>query len=192
MTMLIAGIVIFLGIHSISIVAAPTRDALVTKLGLGPWKGLYSIISLVGFALICMGYGNARLDPLVLYQPPGWARHITMLLMLPVFVLFLAANLPGKIKSVVRDPLLMATKTWALAHLIANGTAADAILFGGFLLWAVVDLISVKQRRAREVPALPPVRANDMIAVVGGLGIYTLFVFWAHGALIGIPLFISS
>jgi uncharacterized membrane protein len=190
MLMLILGLVLFLGIHSVSIVSADGRNRLVQTMGEGPWKGLYSLVSLAGFVLIVVGYGAAREAPVLLYTLPSGFRHLAALLMLPVFVLLLATYLPGRIQRAAKHPMLLAVKLWALAHLLANGTLADVLLFGGFLAWAVVDRISVKKRAAagqlRAGPVLPGSKANDAIALVGGLGIYVLFVVWAHAWLIGV------
>ncbi len=190
MLLLILGLVLFLGIHSVSIVSADGRNRLVQQMGEGPWKGLYSLVSLAGFVLIVVGYGAAREAPVLLYTLPNGFRHLAALLMLPVFVLLLAAYLPGRIKTAAKHPMLLAVKLWALAHLLANGTLADVLLFGGFLAWAVVDRISVKKREAqgltRTTLALPGSKANDAIAVVGGLGLYVLFVVWAHAFLFGV------
>jgi uncharacterized membrane protein len=154
------------------------------------WKGLYSVVSVLGFVLMVVGYAAAREHPVWLYQPPLAMRHATALLMLPVFVLLLAAYLPGRIQRATKHPMLLATKLWALSHLLANGTLADVLLFGGFLAWAVVDRISVKRRSAagpvRPVPALPASGWNDALALVGGLGLYVGFVLWAHAAWIGV------
>lgn len=189
MTLLIAGLVVFLGIHSLSIVAPAWRDARAAQLGEMPWKGLYSLVSLLGFVLIVVGFGQARLAPVVLYTPPAALRHLALLLMLPVFVLLLAAYLPGRIKAAVGHPMLAAVKLWAAAHLLANGTLAEVLLFGGFLVWAVADRISMKHRPQRVIPGAPPRPVNDAIALVGGLVLYALFVLWGHRALIGVPLF---
>ncbi len=190
MLLLILGLVLFLGVHSVSIVSPGGRHRLVKQLGEGPWKGLYSLVSLAGFALIVVGYGAAREAPVVLYTLPNGLRHLAAVLMLPVFVLLLAAYLPGRIQRAAKHPMLLAVKLWALAHLLANGTLADVLLFGGFLAWAVVDRISVKKRAAagllRPGPVLPGSKANDAIALVGGLAIYVLFVVWAHAWLIGV------
>ena len=190
MVLLILGLVLFLGIHSVSIVSADGRNRLVQRMGEGPWKGLYSLVSLAGFVLIVIGYGAAREAPVVLYTLPNGFRHLAAVLMLPVFVLLLATYLPGRIQRTAKHPMLLAVKLWALAHLLANGTLADVLLFGGFLAWAVVDRISVKKRAAagllRPGPVLPGSKANDAIALVGGLGIYVLFVVWAHAFLIGV------
>lgn len=186
MTLLILGLILFLGVHSVSIVAPAWRDGMQARLGEGKWKGLYSLVSLAGFVMIVVGYGWARQAPVVLYVPPTWLRHVALLLLLPVFPLLLAVYLPGRIKSAARHPMLLATKCWALAHLLANGMAADVLLFGGFLAWAVADRISFKHRTQRPLPTAPPSPVNDIIAVVGGLAIYALFVFWAHAWLIGV------
>ena len=188
MAMLVLGLLVFFGIHSISIVADPWRNAMAQRLGEIPWKALYAVLSLAGFLLILKGYGAARLEPVVLYTPPSFLRHLAMLFMLPVFVFLLAAYLPGRIKGALKHPMLVATKLWATAHLLVNGTLADVLLFGSFLAWAVADRISVKRRPARPLPGPPPGMVNDIIAVAGGLGIYVAFVLWLHGSLIGIPL----
>jgi len=157
------------------------------RLGEGPWKGLYSAVSAAGFVLIVIGFGLARQHPEVLYTPPGWLRHLALLLLVPVFPLLFAVYLPGRIKSAAKHPMLLATKLWALAHLLANGTAADVLLFGGFLAWAVADRISVKRRTVvRAVPGAPASPMNDVIAIVGGLVAYAVFVMWAHVRLIGV------
>lgn len=149
MLILVIGLVIFLGVHSISIVAPAWRDAMAGRLGVAAWKGLYALVSIAGFALLVWGYGLARQDPVVLYYPPIWARHAVAILMLPVFPLLLAAYFPGRIRAAVSHPMLTATQAWALAHLLANGMLADVLLFGGFLTWAVLDRISVGTRPAR-------------------------------------------
>ncbi len=190
MLLLILGLVLFLAVHSVSIVSPGGRHRLAKQLGEGPWKGLYSLVSLAGFVLIVIGYGAAREAPVVLYTLPNGFRHLAAVLMLPVFVLLLAAYLPGRIQRTAKHPMLLAVKLWALAHLLANGTLADVLLFGGFLAWAVIDRISVKKRAAagllRPGPVLPGSKANDAIALVGGLAIYVLFVVWAHAWLIGV------
>lgn len=188
MTELIAGLVLFLGIHSTSIVAPTARDKAAARLGEYGWKVLYSVIALVGLILLVRGYGDARLDSIVLYSPPQWTRHLAMLLMLPVFIFFLATYLPGRISNRLKHPMLVAVKLWAVSHLVANGTLADVLLFGGFLAWAVADRISMKRRIARDNPSFPSWKANDAIAIVGGLALYIAFVFWLHPALIGVAI----
>jgi uncharacterized membrane protein len=188
MTLLILGLLIFLGVHSVSIVAPGWRDAQVARRGEMGWKGLYTVLSIVGFALLVYGYGQARQSPVPLYTPPTALRHVALLLMLPVFVLLLAAYLPGRIKSAAKHPMLLATKLWATSHLLANGNLADVLLFGSFLAWAVADRISMKRRTARPVPGAPAGRFNDAIAVVLGLALYGFFVKVGHGWLIGVNL----
>jgi len=155
MTVLILGLAIFLGVHSIAIVSADLRARALAKLGEGGWKGLYALASLGGFVLIVYGFGLARQSPVVLYTPPHFLRHVTFLLMLPVFPLILAAYLPGRIKSALKHPMLAAVKFWALAHLLSNGMLADVLLFGGFLAWAVLDRISLKRRPPHRGGARP-------------------------------------
>jgi uncharacterized membrane protein len=185
MSLLIVGLIIFLGIHSIAIFAPGLRERVRSRLGEGPWKGLYSLISLLGFAFIIFGFGLARQSPVVLYTPPQWLRHVTLLIMLPVFPLLIAAYLPGRIKTAAKHPLLAAVKFWALAHLLANGMLADVLLFGGFLAWAVLDRISLK-RRPQNLRTAPAGRFNDAIAIVAGLALYALFIGWAHARLFGV------
>ena len=189
MLVLVAGLVIFLGVHSVSIVAGDWRAATIARVGERPWKGVYSLASAVGLALIVVGYGLARRDPVVLYVPPAGLRHLALVLMLPVFPLLFAAYLPGRIRAIAKHPFLLAVKLWALAHLLANGMLADVLLFGGFLAWAVADRISVKRRPAaqtHEVPAAPATSANDAIVLIGGLAVYVVFLMWAHRWIIGV------
>ena len=187
MPLLIAGLVLFLGVHSIAIVSPSFRAGTIHRMGEGAWKGLYSLISLASFVLICYGFGLARQAPVVLYSPPTWLRHLAFLLMLPVFPLALAAYLPGRIKTAAKHPMLAAVKFWAFAHLLANGSLADVLLFGGFLAWAVADRISVKRRSMPQVlRTAPPGPWNDAIAIVLGLAIYALLIGWAHVRLFGV------
>lgn len=186
MLTLVAGLIIFLGIHSISIANEPLRDRLAARLGVIGWQATYAVIAVIGFALIIQGYAAARLDPTLLYVPPVWLRHVSLLLLVAVFPLLLATYLPGKIQRATKHPMLLATKIWALAHLLSNGMLHDAILFGAFLAWAVVDRISMKRRTQRPLPGPNPSKANDVIAVVGGLGLYVWFVMHGHAWLIGV------
>ena len=187
MKQLLLGLLLFLGIHSISIFAPAARDRWAASMGANLWRALYSILSIIGFVLLIRGYAAARLDPVVLYVPPGWTRHVVMLLMLPVFVMLFAAYLPGRIRSALKHPMLVAVKLWAVAHLLANGMLADVLLFGGFLAWAVLDRISLKRRVQRPIAAAPASRWNDLAAVVLGLAAYAAFVLWLHRQLIGVP-----
>lgn len=186
MGVLILGLVLFLGVHSVAIVSPGLRQRARGRLGEGAWKGLYSIVSLVGFVLIVYGFGLARQAPIVLYSPPIWLRQVALLLMLPVFPLLIAAYLPGRIKTAMKHPMLVAVKLWAFAHLLANGQVADVLLFGGFLAWAVADRISLKRRPPQTLRIAAPGRWNDAIAVVLGLAVYALVIGWAHARLFGV------
>ncbi len=186
MGLLILGLVIFLGAHSLGMAAPAWRERMVARLGEVPWKGVYSVASLVGLVLIVWGYGLARQEPVALWAPPTWLRHVALLVMLPTFPLLLATYLPGRIQSAAKHPMLAAVKLWALAHLLANGNLADVVLFGAFLAWAVADRISLKTRAAPPVHGAPPGKANDVIALVGGLVVYGAFVAFLHTWLIGV------
>ncbi len=186
MTMLVIGLLVFLGVHSVAIVAPNGRDAMVAKIGEGPWKGLYSLASIVGFVLLVWGYGQARMHPVVIYTPPVELRWVTVLLMVPVFPLLLAPYFPGRIRATLKHPMLVATKLWAFAHLLSNGMLADVLLFGGFLAWAVFDRISFKRRTQRPLKTLPQSKLNDVIAIVLGLVLYFAFFHFLHLRLIGV------
>jgi uncharacterized membrane protein len=189
MLLFVVGLIVFLGLHSVSIVAPQWRAATVARMGERPWKGLYSIVSAAGLVLLIIGYAIARREAIVLYTPPTALRHLALLLMLPVFPLLFAAYLPGRISAAARHPMLLAVKLWATAHLLANGTLADVLLFGGFLVWAIADRISVKRRSAAEAhdaPAAPRRPANDVIAVVAGLLVYAVLLLGGHRWIIGV------
>lgn len=187
MSALVAGLVLFLGVHSVSIVSNAWRDSVEQRIGENAWKGIYSVISVAGLALIVYGYGLARQAPVPLYVPPLWLRYVAIGLMLPVFVLLLAPYLPGRIASATPHPMLLATKLWGIAHLLANGMLADVVLFGSFVVWAGADRASMKRRKPREVPGLPESGLNDLILLVLGLGIYVAFIGGLHSRLIGMP-----
>ena len=188
MTNLIIGLFLFFGMHSISIVAEPLRDRLAAKSKLG-WKALYALISLLGIFLIVKGYSQARLTPTLIYESPYWLRHLNALLMLPVFILFLAPYFRGIISTFTKHPQLFAVILWALSHLLVNGNLADILLFGSFFVWAMADLMSMKYRVSRPIPGLKESAVNDVIIVITGLGLYFLFTVYLHGLLIGIPLY---
>jgi len=188
MALLILGLVLFLGIHSTSIVAEGFRNRMAAKSELG-WKAFYGIVSIVGIVLIVKGYADARMDPTLLYVPPVWMKHLAALLLLPVFVLFFAPYFPGRIKAATKHPQLVAVKLWAVAHLLVNGTLADVILFGSFLIWAVVDRVSFKRRVERPVPSAPVKGINDVLVVAAGLGVYVIFTLWLHEAWFGVAPF---
>jgi len=191
MAILILGLVLFLGIHSVSIVNDPWRNRMVTAWSEARWKRMYALISVIGLVLIIWGYGLARQDPIVIYTPPLWLRHVAMLLLVPVFPLLIATYVPGRIRAVTKHPMLLAVKLWALAHLLTNGTLADVLLFGSFLIWAGIDRASLKRRTPRAVPSVPVAPWNDAIVVVAGLALYGAFVVALHGWLIGVPLIAS-
>jgi uncharacterized membrane protein len=186
MLILIVGLVVFLGIHSVRIFAPSFRDGQVASGGIGRWKGIYSIVALAGLVLIFWGYGQARLTAPVLYEPPAFMKHVNLLLMLFAFVFLAASQFPaGRIKAAVRHPMLLAVKIWALGHILANGDLAALLLFLTFLAWAVLDRISVK-RRGDMGPKPGPVKW-DVAAIVVGVGLYVLFVWRLHEWLIGVP-----
>ena len=189
MLVFLLGLILFLGVHTISIAAPGWRAAQVAGRGERAWKGLYSAASAMGLVLLVVGYGWARREPVVLYSPPAGLRHLALLLMVPVFPLLIAAYLRGRIRRLTKHPMLLAVKLWATAHLIANGTLVDVVLFGSFLAWAVADRISLKRRslpEAHEPAASVGGSYNDAAAVVGGLAVYALFLFRAHRWLIGV------
>ena len=188
MSLLILGLVLFLGIHSISIFADPLRNKLAAKSELG-WKAFYGLLSLAGIVLVAKGYADARMTSAILYTTPHWLNHVMALLMLPVFVLFFAPYLPGRISAATKHPQLVAVKLWAFSHLLVNGSVADVVLFGSFLAWAVADRISLKRRAQRALPGLPEANRNDVIAVLIGLLAYVAFVKWLHQNLIGVAPF---
>lgn len=189
MFILIVGLVLFLGIHSVRIVAPGFRDRMIAERGENAWKGFYTLISFVGFGLIIWGFSIARVSAPVVYSPPLWMTHVTLLLMLVSFILLAVYAMPaGKIKTAVKHPMLLAVKLWAFGHLMANGDLASVLLFGGFLVWAVVDRISVKRRApaGMEPPAETGSVRNDIIAIVAGLVVYVLFVWKLHEWLFGV------
>jgi uncharacterized membrane protein len=186
MTLLIVGIVVFLGVHLLPTVPG-LREKLVSRLGGNGYKALFSLASIAAFVLLVWGFAEAPV--IQVWSPPGWTRWVAIVLMLPAFIFLVAAYVPGRIKARLKHPFLIAVKTWALAHLIANGDLASIILFGSFLAYAVYDRITLKRREARgliTVPATGPPR-NDVIAVVVGVVLYVVFLVWLHPLLIGRP-----
>lgn len=188
MALLIVGLVIFLGAHSVRIFADDWRTAQIAKVGPKVWKGSYALLSLIGFLLIVYGYGLARQSPIVLYSTPVWTRHVAALLTLAAFILIAAAYVPRtRIKAKVGHPMVLGVKVWAIAHLLANGTLADVILFGSFLIWAIFNFTAARRRdRAAHVDyAIGPV-SSDVKAVVMGAAAWAIFTFWLHQWLIGV------
>ena len=188
MVYLILGLVLFLGVHSVRIVADSWRTQSIARIGAQPWKGLFSIASLLGFGLIIWGFGLARAQPVQLWNPPQAMRHLASLLTLIAFVLLAAAYVPGNgIKARLHHPMVLAVKVWALAHLLANGNRAHVLLFGAFLLWAVLSFLAARRRdrAANTVYAPGSAKATGLTVALGGLG-WAVFAFWLHGWLIGI------
>jgi uncharacterized membrane protein len=191
MTVLILGLVVFLATHSIRIVADDWRAKQVARLGLRKYKNIYSVIALAGFVLIVWGYGIARTEPVVLWSPPAWARHVSALLNLPAFILLAAANPKGNfIKAAVGHPMVLGVKVWAVAHLIANGMLADVVLFGAFLVWSVVDFAAARRRDRRDDTTYPAgTPARNAVTVLIGIVVWVAFAFWLHALLIGVAPF---
>ena len=188
MTLLVLGLAVFLGVHSVRIVADDWRSARIAAMGEARWKLAYSVIALVGLVLIVYGYGQARQATVLLYAPPIWMRHVAALLSLPAFMLIAAAYVNGtRIKARVGHPMILGVKLWAVAHLLANGTAADVVLFGAFLVWAVLDYVAARRRDrvAGTVYAIGPV-SRDLIAIGAGGLAWALFGFVLHAPLIGV------
>lgn len=187
MDRLVLGLLVFFGVHSISMLALGWRNRMAERLGARSWQAIYSIVALAGFYLIVSGYGTARESAAVLYALPAGLRYLSAILMLPVFTLALASVFSGRIRARVQHPLLLATMLWAVAHLLTNGGLADLLLFGSFLVWAIAVRLSLARRPARRMIALPASAGNDVIAVAGGLALYAAFAFWLHARWIGVP-----
>ena len=188
MLILVLGLLLFLGAHSVRIVAEPWRNDQIARLGEGKWKGLYSLVSLAGLVLIVWGYGQARLDPVVLWSPPVWTRHAAAALTLPAFILIVAGNMRGtRMKRTFGHPMVAGVKVWAFAHLLANGMLADVVLFGSFMVWAIVDYRAARRRdRATGVVYPPGALSRDLVAVVIGTAAWVVFAFWLHQWLFGV------
>ncbi|QCI68039.1 NnrU family protein [Phreatobacter stygius] len=188
MSILILGLVLFLGAHAFTTLRAP-RAQLIEGLGAGGYKGAYSLVSGVGLGLIIYGYGVARAQGYVqVWSPPAALGHVTALLMAVAFIAAVASGGPnGKIKSTLKHPLLVAAKAWALGHLLVNGDLASMLLFGSFLAWAVAARISLKSRPDAVEPPPAPWGMSDVIAIGVGLALTVVFMIWLHPLLIGVP-----
>jgi len=185
---LIIGLVLFLGAHSVRVFAEGFRDNLIARLGEGPWKGLYSLVSIIGFVLVIWGYAMARPESTVLFEPPIWLKHIAVLLNLVAFILFAAYLVPaGRMKARLGHPMILSVKVWAFAHLLSNGRVAELVLFGAFLAWAILDFAASRRRdrAAGTVRVAGPVR-NDVIAVVVGVLIWAAILWRLHDWVIGV------
>lgn len=188
MAALIAGLFVFIGVHSVRIVADDCRTRLIEKTGLSTYRAMHGALSLLGLVLIIAGFGAARAASVQLWQPPPWLVHFAIALTVPSFLLMAASVVPAtRIRSKVGHPLLLGVKVWAMAHLLANGTLADVILFGAFLLWSVAAYSSAR-RRDRKAGAVFPVGSpwRDVTVVIGGLIAWAVFAIWLHPLLIGV------
>jgi uncharacterized membrane protein len=188
MTALVIGLLLFLGLHSTRMVADGARSRFIAQRGAGAWRGLYSIGSLIGFALIIWGFGLARRSPVVLWSPPDWTRPLAGLLTLVSIVLIVAAYVPrNHFKAWFGHPMVLGVKVWAFGHLLATRTLADLLLFGGFLLWAILCYRSLRARdRAAGQQPVPGQMLQTVIAVVIGAAAWFAFGYWLHGWLIGV------
>jgi uncharacterized membrane protein len=191
MTYMIIGIILFLATHSVRMFADGWRSRIIAAIGEPKWKGVYSLLSLAGFVLLVWGYGEARLAPMVLYNPPLFTRHIAGLLMLLSFILLAAANVPGNaIKAGIGHPMVAGVKVWAFAHLLANGTLADVLLFGSFLAWAIVNFAASRKRDRAAGVNYPRGDAKQLVLTIGaGTAMWAVFAFWLHRILIGVAPF---
>lgn len=190
MILFLLGLVLFFGVHLVPAFPGSRAD-LRLRFGEPTYKIAFSIISLVGFALIVIGFGEARMASwnVVLWMPPVWIKHVVFLLMVPAFILIVAAYVPSRIRTAAKHPMLLAVKIWAFSHLLANGDLAGVILFATFLAYAVFDRISVKKRGALgPLGAARGTLQGDIIVVVVGLVLYGLMLKWGHAYLIGVAL----
>lgn len=191
MAILILGLIVFIGAHAFTM-ARGLRARAIASLGEGPYRALYSLVSLIGLALIVWGYGSYRAGGYIqVWNPPVWTRHLALPLVWLAFVAFVSAYLPGRIKGTLKHPMLAGVKIWALAHLLANGDLGSIILFGALLAWAVAARISAKRRdevRDHGGPAAAPAGwRNDILSIVIGTAAYLPFLIWLHPLLIGVP-----
>jgi len=188
MTVLVIGLLFFLGVHSARIVAEDWRTQIRARVGEKAWKGGYSLLSLAGLALILWGFGLARRSPTVLWTAPDWAPHLAALLTLVAFVLLAAAYVPRNgIKARLHHPMVLGIIAWAVAHLLANGTLADLLLFGSFLIWALASFIAAQSRDRAAGTAHPHGQPGaTVITLAIGVLAWALFAFWAHQWLIGV------
>ena len=188
MTLLILGLVLFLGIHSARVFADGPRTRFIAQRGENAWKGLYSAVSLLGLVLLVWGFGLARQQPVVLWAPPTWARHLAAVLTLPAFVLLAAAYVPGNhIKARLHHPMVLGIKVWAFAHLLVVRTLAAEIVFAAFLVWAALSFRAARSRDRAVGRVYPPGRlVPTVVTVAAGVAAWAGFLMWGHAALIGV------
>lgn len=190
LAIMILGLAAFLGGHGFVTMRAQ-RAAVIARIGEWPYKGLFALASLVGLVLIGYGFARYRAAGFIdVWSPPRWTRHVTDALVWPAIICILAAYIPGEIKRMLKHPMLVGVKLWALAHLISNGDLGSIILFGSILAWAVFDRITLQQRTDAGAPPIPVGGyRNDFIAVVAGTLVYFALGFWFHPWVIGVPVF---
>ena len=195
MTQLILGLILFLGAHSVRILADGWRDQTIAAYGEKAFKGVYTLVAILGFYLLVVGYGEARLQPLVLWNPPIFTKHISMLLMLLSSILLIATYIPrNHFKMRLKHPMVLSVKVWALSHLLANGNLVDLVLFGSFLIWAVLNFRSARARDraqvqnsdANEEAPLKPNLLATLIALFGGMGLWAVITFVLHAKVVGV------
>lgn len=188
MTLLIAGLVLFLGAHSTRIFADDWRNGMIERLGEKPWKGLVTVVSVIGFVLIVIGYGDARTAPVVLWVPPIWTRHLAVPLTAIAFILVAAAYVPrNRLKARIGHPMVAGVKLWALSHLLANGTLADLLLFGGFLAWAIAAfMVSRRRDRANGTSYPAGTLSRTLLTAIVGLLAWAVFAMFLHTRWIGV------
>jgi len=187
---LVLGLILFLGPH-VFVTMRPQRDAAVKQLGEWPYKGLFAALSIAGLYVAGKGFGMYdAAGPLVLWTAPAWMRHITEALMLFASIFVAAAYLRGNIKRVLKHPMLVGVKTWAVAHLLVNGDVGGIILFGSVLAWAVYDRITLKHRSDPGGPSIPQGRLkNHIAAALVGIVLYLALGFAFHPLVVGRPVF---
>ncbi|MBV9567210.1 MAG: NnrU family protein [Hyphomicrobiales bacterium] len=190
---LIIGLVLFLGGHAFTMHRG-ARAGLIARIGEGPYKGLYSLVSLAGLVLIIYGYGVYRSAGMIpLWNPPAFLRHITFFLMLIAFVFLAATYPPSHIKRWVRHPMITAVILWSVGHLLVRGDLGSILMFGGFFIWAILARVSMARRAPDDVQGPAATLAEprwqvDLMAVAVGLVAYFVFVIWGHPWLIGVNL----
>ena len=195
MTMLVIGLLLFVGMHLVLAVAPAMRERFIERFGRGLWRVLFSLVVLTGLYLIVSGYSSARMEPVWVWYPPAFLAHLAALLVLVAFVFVVASYVPGNaIKARVGHPMLVGVKTWALAHLLVNGTLADILLFGSFLAWGVIGFIL--HRKADRAAGLHSTGATSLpatlVTLAGGVIFTGIFALWLHPLLIGVPAILKS
>jgi uncharacterized membrane protein len=191
LAIMIIGLAAFLGSHTL-VALRPQRAAVIARTGEGAYRGLFSLVSLLGILLIGYGFALYRAGGFIdIWMPPRWTRHVTGLLVWPAIIAIVAAYVPSEIKRVLKHPMLVGVKLWAVAHLLSNGDLGSIILFGSILAWAVYDRISLKRRPDAPAPAVATSGGyrNDFIVVVIGTLVYFVLGFWFHPWVIGVPVF---